>query len=160
MQEVAEPVRPEQETVMMVDEPTVQEAELAATYHGPQIVSRNAELTALPPSAAWGPSSGVSSYLAPSRATPYVPPTQVQVSFVSKFGNCIHVQRWLSVGMCTQITCCSSTVASTVLLYNILLLVRTVCYAQICLLVDSMQDYFSRTSVCYLSAARLLNSAG
>ncbi len=63
-----------------------QERDLPLTYAGLQIVSKEAELTPLPPSAAWGATSGIGSYAAPAR-TPYVAPTQVvQVCYY----RCVH----------------------------------------------------------------------
>ncbi len=60
-----------------MQEVIVQERELPTTYSGPQIVSKEADLTPLPPSAAWGPATIYAPYTAPTTAAPYVPPTQV-----------------------------------------------------------------------------------
>ena len=60
-----------------MQEVIVRERELPATYSGPQIVSKEADLTPLPPSAAWGPTTIYAPYTAPPRTAPYVPPTQV-----------------------------------------------------------------------------------
>ncbi|KAL0055654.1 hypothetical protein WJX82_002810 [Trebouxia sp. C0006] len=70
--QTAAPVLVEQEVI-------VRERELPATYSGPQIVSKEADLTPLPPSSAWGPATIFAPYTAPPRAAPYVPPTQESV---------------------------------------------------------------------------------
>ncbi|KAL0024099.1 hypothetical protein WJX79_006862 [Trebouxia sp. C0005] len=70
--QTAPPVPVEQEVV-------VRERELPTTYSGPQIVSKEADLTPRPPSAAWGPATVYAPYTAPPRAAPYVPPTQESV---------------------------------------------------------------------------------
>ncbi len=71
-----------------MQEVIVREPELPATYSGPQIVSKEADLTPLPPSAAWGPATIYAPYTAPPRAAPYVPPTQVCSTSVF----CLHVR--------------------------------------------------------------------
>ncbi|KAL0017770.1 hypothetical protein WJX77_001053 [Trebouxia sp. C0004] len=68
----APPVAVEQEMI-------VKERVLPTTYSGPQIVSKEADLTPLPPSAAWGPATIHAPYTAPTRAAAYVPPTQESV---------------------------------------------------------------------------------
>ena len=67
-----------QDFVPPPSETVVREAELPATYTGPQIVSKDADLTPVPPSTAWGPGNGVSPYIASGTAqtTNYVPPAQ------------------------------------------------------------------------------------
>ena len=57
----------------------IREAELPATYTGPQIVSKDADLTPVPPSAAWGPTTGVTTYAA--QGASYVPPVQSHTPF-------------------------------------------------------------------------------
>lgn len=67
-----------------------QERVLPPTYSGPQIVSKDATLTPLPPSASWGAATGFAPYAAPVRATPYVPPAQVELVQVCPCAPCKH----------------------------------------------------------------------